>query len=427
MLSQEENEVLCRVGPSTPMGGLLRRYWIPALVSEDLPRSDGDPVRLTLLGENFVAFRDSRGRVGILDEACMHRGASLALGRVENCGITCIYHGWRYAADGTILETPNAPDSAFLGKLKAPTYPVEEVDGVIWVYLGPKGTQPPVPVLPYSGVPEAQRTCIYTSLDCNWVQVLENTQDPSHLGILHAADEFVVSDSPHDVTATTASSMARAARDQSPAFEILDTPYGFYYAGFWKAPDPDKRFVRVFSYLVPFIIILPQTGKTVLNVPLDDYRTRTMVVYFEREGTVNRERIIAQQYGGMERHFDRRNSSSSANLGHIRMYAEDRWLQNRAAMATTWTGISGVFMQDAATLLSMGPIAQRHREHLVPADSVAIRMRRWLLRAARDLQDGIQPPVLDPAATSKITWPAAEILDGTSWQTLLTDAELASA
>src|SRR5579862_6958044 len=192
MLSAAENEMLCRVGPGTPMGELLRRYWIPALASEDLPHPDCDPVRLPLLGENFVAFRDSDGKVGVLDEMCCHRGASLALGRVENCGITCIYHGWRYAVDGTILETPNYEDSAFKDKLKAPSYPVREIDGIIWAYFGPIAKQPPEPPrFPYSSVSASERLTVYTSSDINWAQLVENALDPSHLGILHADDSFL--------------------------------------------------------------------------------------------------------------------------------------------------------------------------------------------------------------------------------------------
>src|SRR5580698_6383454 len=145
MLTAEENEVLCRVGPGTPMGTVLRRYWTPAFQLGDLPAPDCPPVRVTILGENFVAFRDTAGRLGFLDELCCHRGASLAFGRVEECGIRCLYHGWKYAVDGTILETPNMADSRYRQAIKAPAYPVCEVGDVVWAYLGPPELIPPEP------------------------------------------------------------------------------------------------------------------------------------------------------------------------------------------------------------------------------------------------------------------------------------------
>ena len=150
MLTAEENEVLCRVGPGTPMGTVLRRYWTPAFQLGDLPAPDCPPVRVTILGENFVAFRDTAGRLGFLDELCSHRGASLALGRVEDCGIRCLYHGWKYAVDGTIMETPNLAAPTFRERVKHGAYPVREAGGLAWVYLGPPGTEPPFPAFAWS-------------------------------------------------------------------------------------------------------------------------------------------------------------------------------------------------------------------------------------------------------------------------------------
>src|ERR1700744_5196292 len=153
MLTAEENEVLCRVGPGTPMGTVLRRYWTPAFQLGDLPAPDCPPVRVTILGENFVAFRDTSGRLGFLDELCCHRGASLALGRVEDCGIRCLYHGWKYAVDGTIMETPNLPTPTFRERVKHGAYPVREAGGVAGVYLGPPGAEPPFPAFGWASAP----------------------------------------------------------------------------------------------------------------------------------------------------------------------------------------------------------------------------------------------------------------------------------
>ena len=185
MLTAEENEVLCRVGPGTPMGKVLRRYWTPAFQLGDLPAPDCPPVRVTILGENFVAFRDTDGRLGFLDELCCHRGASLALGRVEDCGIRCLYHGWKYAVDGTIMETPNLATPTFRERVKHGAYPVREAGGLAWVYLGPPGTEPPFPAFAWSAADPDELLVTEMIMDCNWMQVLEGSIDSSHVGVLH--------------------------------------------------------------------------------------------------------------------------------------------------------------------------------------------------------------------------------------------------
>src|SRR5205807_7732499 len=174
MLTREENELLCRVGPGTPMGQTLRRYWLPACLSEELPQPAGDPIRLRLLGEDFVAFRDAEGQVGVLDEACPHRGASLVLGRVEDCGLRCLYHGWKFGVDGTIQETPTEPaESSFKQRVQAPAYPVREAGDLVWVYLGPPELKPPFPDYPWFHVPAEYRSPTKAVYDCNYMQILE--------------------------------------------------------------------------------------------------------------------------------------------------------------------------------------------------------------------------------------------------------------
>jgi phthalate 4,5-dioxygenase len=171
MLTTEENEALCRVGPATPMGKVLRRYWTPAFQAADLPEPDCPPIRVTVLGENFVAFRDSSGRLGFLNELCCHRGASLVLGRVEQGGIRCLYHGWKYAADGTILETPNLATSTFRERVRHGAYPVREAGGLGWVYLGPPTTEPPFPAFSWTEAGPGELAVSEMIMDCNWVQV----------------------------------------------------------------------------------------------------------------------------------------------------------------------------------------------------------------------------------------------------------------
>ena len=186
MLSKEDNESMCRVGPDSGMGKVLRCYWLPALLSSDLPDPDGDPKHVQLLGQDLVAFRDTNGRVGLLDEACCHRGASLTLGRVEGCGIRCIYHGWKFAVDGTVLETPNVPDPKFKSRFKARAYPVREAGGFVWTYLGDPEKVPAFPAWPWLDIPAEHRVNTVHIEGCNFVQAIEGLLDSTHLGVLHA-------------------------------------------------------------------------------------------------------------------------------------------------------------------------------------------------------------------------------------------------
>jgi len=180
MTSAKDNDVLTRVGRGTPMGDLMRQYWIPACLSSEL-EAGAAPMRLMLLGEKLIAFRDSAGRVGIMDHRCPHRCASLFFGRNEEGGLRCIYHGWKFAVDGTVLETPNVADPKFKSRLKGRTYPVREAGGLLWGYLGPKELMPAFPEWEFMKQPEAHRINAYAVVNCNFVQVIEGLVDSSHL------------------------------------------------------------------------------------------------------------------------------------------------------------------------------------------------------------------------------------------------------
>src|SRR5258708_29110720 len=171
MLSHEENELISRVGPGTPMGNLMREYWLPAMVSSELPSPDCDPVRVMLLGEQLIAFRDTNANVGLLANNCPHRGASLFFGRTEESGLRCVYHGWKFAVDGTCIDMPNEPtDSDFRTKVKADAYPCREVNGIVWTYMGPRREPPPLPELGWALVPAKQRQSLRYARACNWLQ-----------------------------------------------------------------------------------------------------------------------------------------------------------------------------------------------------------------------------------------------------------------
>src|ERR687886_715559 len=191
MLSREENERITRVGPGTPMGNLMRRYWMPACLAEELPEPDCPPVRVRLLGEDLVAFRDTQDRIGVLDEYCPHRLASLFLGRNEQCGLRCVYHGWKFDVDGRCVDMPNEPpESNFKDRVRATAYPCRERGGVVWVYMGPPERMGEQPDLEWSLVPADQRFLSKRLQQSNYLQAIEGGIDSSHISFLHSTLTF---------------------------------------------------------------------------------------------------------------------------------------------------------------------------------------------------------------------------------------------
>ncbi|MGH3750216.1 MAG: Rieske 2Fe-2S domain-containing protein, partial [Micromonosporaceae bacterium] len=365
MLSKAENERLCRVGPDTPMGKVLRRYWIPVCPSDHLPGPDSPPVRIRRLGENFVAFRDSEGRVGVLNEQCTHRGASLAFGRVEDCGIRCLYHGWKYAVDGTVLDTPNmAADSTFKDKLKAPAYPVHEAGDVVFAYFGPRDKQPPAPRFKWMEGPASQRFVFeMIQQNCNWVQALEGGLDSSHVGILHGDEMALATLGKYDPDGIGKDRYPTT--DNAPRLRIEDTDFGFHYGALRDASEPGKTYVRITPYILPFMTF-PAGGTGIMRIPRDDESTAVLTVNWDAGQPANPASVMARQ--GMD---------------NPDVYGPDLVLrvppQDREAMARgeSFSGLTGFNVQDGAMTMNMGgPIFDRSTEHVVPADQAVLRMRR---------------------------------------------------
>jgi len=409
MLSYEENELLTHVGPGTPMGNLLRRFWIPAILSSELPRPDCDPVRVRILGENYVAFRDTSGRVGFLDECCPHRGASLALGRCEEGGLRCIYHGWKFAIDGTILETPNLRDNAiFKTKVKALAFPCEEAAEIVWVYLGPVDKQPPLPNYPFMNAAPAHFAPNRITLDTNWVQVMEGHHDSSHAGILHSDYSPFRAGIRPELVQLLRGGADFTSDDNAPRIEIEDTEFGFHEGSVRRTQVDGKEmgYARVHAHVMPFLNLVPPMGHA-FEVPIDDHHTSLVGVTYDPLHTVDRgARLTAVE--------DQRYYESNHFLGT----PENRWLQDRSTMDTSFSGIGDFAAEDWAVTNSMGPIIDRTKEHLVPTDVAVIRLRRLLLGAARDLEEGIEPPVLH-ADLSTVQSGDGLIELGTPWQQLV--------
>ena len=197
MLTRAENDLLTQTGPGTPMGNLVRRYWIPALLSQELPKPDGPPLRLKLLGEKLIALRDSSGKVALFDPRCPHRGADLFYGRNEECGIRCVYHGWKFDVEGNCVNMPSEPaETSFKHKVKITAYPCLERGGVVWTYMGPPEVKPAFPELEWTALPESHRLAARRLQECNWFQGYEGGWDTAHLPFLHRGDtRFPAADS----------------------------------------------------------------------------------------------------------------------------------------------------------------------------------------------------------------------------------------
>jgi phthalate 4,5-dioxygenase oxygenase subunit len=373
----------------------MRRYWIPALLGSELT-AGGDPKRVRLLGEDLVAFRDQDGNVGLLDESCPHRGASLVLARAEGCGLRCLYHGWLIAADGRVLETPPEPDElGFKDKVRAVSYPVREAGGIVWAYLGPRGTEPPLSEFEFTTLPLEHVQIMKVRAECNYAQVIEGVIDSAHSNYLHR-DSIRPAKNETSVYADDLQ-VDRPSNDGKPRIELKNTNYGFRYAAI-RTPtiDPDTRkYVRVTLWIAPFYGMFPAPkgwGNMQAMVPIDDEHTMFYYFKYRYDAPIpESERIAHEMWSGFRMGVD-----IVDPVGFFkRQTFENNWLQDRARMqrGETWTGIAGVNVEDIAVEESMGPIYDRTKEHLGTSDVAVIRMRRLLIDSARALAERGEPPV----------------------------------
>ena len=396
MTTARDGMELTRVGPGTVMGELMRCYWIPALMSSELT-ADGPPLRLMLLGERLIAFRDSQGRVGVMDHRCPHRCASLFLGRNEEGGLRCIYHGWKFDVAGNCLDMPSVPPPDFKQKVKAKAYRTTERAGVIWVYMGAREKAPPLPGFEILDMPEDEIRVSFIQRECNFLQALEGEIDTSHFGFLHAGHvdpDELADDEPVRYTIT----------DRAPRYHHREVPWGTQYAGYRPA-GPDSTYYRVGNFLFPFWTQAPN-GEFSSHmhargwVPLDD--THTMYVFIWWKKAVAAMSLPQPAYkdgtpiGGTGR-GNKLLANTSDWLGRFRMEANpsNDWKIDRVAQqnGTIYSGIDGIHLQDQAITESMGPIVDHEWEHLAPSDQMITRTRRRLLMAARALRDrGVAPP-----------------------------------
>ena len=418
MLTREQNELLCRVEGDAPMGGIMRRHWLPVCLSEEVTEKDGAPVRSRLVGESLVVFRDSSGKLGVLDEHCPHRGASLVFGRNEECGLRCLYHGWKFDVDGNILEMSAEPDgSALMKSLKQKSYPVREAGGFVWAWLGPKDEvrefEPPA----WAPKPGIKYAIVKMHASCNWAQVLEGSIDSAHSSSLHSTN-MPAAENVYGSTATD-EAWYRPSNDKAPRMQFEPTPYGFRYAALRKPiknPEADQ-YVRTTLFIAPFTVLIPpnnQYNLAQMLVPMDDVNTMFYWIAWHPDPKK-----------GITQEAWRRFCAATVGEDLNPDFTKKRTLQNmyqqdRAAMKNgDFTGIRGIPTQDMAMWESMGPIADRSLDHPGSSDMAVVQFRRMMMSAAKKFKEG-GPAIGTTKHTPHVQLSSFEgiVPKSTDWRTL---------
>ena len=392
MLKKEQNELLTRTGPGTPMGQLFRRYWLPALLAEELPEPECPPVRTKLLSERLLAWRDTEGRYALTDEFCAHRGISLWFGRNEEGGLRCPYHGWKYDHTGQCIDVPSEPaESGFCEKIKLASYPLVERGGVLWAYLGPPELQPPLPEWEFATVPADRRFVSKRLQESNWLQALEGGIDSSHVSFLHRGE--INKDPLFKGSRGNQYNLA----DARPVFEVVESPGGLYI-GARRNAEQGKYYWRVTQWVIPcFTMIPPRADHPVHGhfwIPIDDEQCWTWSFDYKVTRSLSPLELQSLREG--------KGVHAACAPGTFRPLAnkDNDYLMDRAAQkrGETFSGVHGFGMQDASVQESMGPIVDRTKENLVSTDNGIIMARHRLLRSVKAMvEKDVTPPGLERA------------------------------
>jgi phthalate 4,5-dioxygenase oxygenase subunit len=385
MLTPEENDLLTRVEGGAPMGGIMRRHWMPVCLSEEVTENDGAPVRTRVLGEDLVVFRDSEGRLGVVDEHCPHRRASLALGRNEEGGLRCLYHGWKVDVRGNVLEMPSEPAASELcGKVKHTAYPCEEAGGLVWAYTGPAESMPAFERPAFAPSPATRVAIVKVQVEANWAQILEGAIDSAHSSSLHST---YMPPARVDGAKATEKAWPRPSTDKAPRLQLQETPFGFRYAAIRRpiANSATHDYVRISLFVAPNMVLIPPNNLYNLanvNVPRDDTSTMFYFIAWSDTGP------------GIDPEAWRKfcGAQPGIDLDHRwrkRRVRDNDFLQDRNAMKLgDFTGIRGIPMQDMAMWETMGPIADRGRERLGASDLAIVEFRRIMVDASRRFAAG---------------------------------------
>jgi nitrite reductase/ring-hydroxylating ferredoxin subunit len=389
MVSRELNDFLTQTGPGTPMGNLLRRYWIPALLASELPEPDCPPVRVKLLSERLIAFRDTRGRLGLIDEFCAHRGVSLWFGRNEEEGLRCPYHGWKYDVTGQCIDVPSEPaENGFCSRIRLKSYPCVELGDVIWVYMGPAGLMPPLPGFEWARVPASHRFVSRRTQECNFLQAMEGGIDSAHVSYLHRYD--LRSDPLH------VGRGAELTRATDARFQVVDTPGGMVI-GVRRPAQEGHLYWRITQWIMPFHTMIPPYGDNALNghawVPIDDENCMSWCMTHHPARPLTEHELDTMRNGGGI-HVKLIPGTFRPVINRDNDYLMDREAQRAHK---SYCGVRGIAMQDAAIQESMGAIQDRSKENLVSTDNGVIMARARMRKAALAAQEGRAVDGLDPA------------------------------
>jgi phthalate 4,5-dioxygenase oxygenase subunit len=395
MMTQEDNRFLTQTDPGTPMGVYLRSFWIPCMVQGEVPGADEAPLRLRLLGENLIVFRDSNGRVGVMEEHCPHRRASLYFGRNEECGIRCVYHGWKFDVDGNCLEMPNEPASSdYCNKVKAVAYPSRERGGLLWVWMGKGAEAPEFPDFEWLDLPADHLYASRWEQECNSIQAMEGELDAAHVSFLHRRIDRL------DEKKNSLSGSYFQV-DRAPRWHVKDTDYGFIAAS-QRDVEEGKSYWRMNQFLLPFYTMItsdPGNARmTRMWVPKDDEHCWVIAVNFRIDMALQDLELRAWKNGD-NTHRKVVPGTTQPVETRANDYLIDRELQKRVS----FTGIAGVRAQDAMVTESPGPIVDRSREHLGTSDIAIVRMRRRLMAEAKALANsGVRPAAAGAGALYRV-------------------------
>lgn len=385
MLTAEENELLCRVEGQAPMGQLMRRHWTPVCLIEEVSEPDGTPVKARVFGEDLVVFRDTKGRVGVMDEYCPHRRVSLVFGRNEDCGLRCLYHGWKMDVDGNVLEMVSEPAASGMAqKVKHLAYPVKEWGGFVWAYMGPKETQPEFEPPAWAPTADAKVTIAKALIPCNWAQILEGAIDSAHSSSLHSSDMVPARVEGAEATDTN---WLRPSTDKAPRMQVERGSYGFRYAAI-RRPIKNAAandYIRSTVFVAPATALIPPNNLynvANINVPMDDTNTAFYFIAWghpsQTPDTDSWRKFLGQQLG----------PDLDANYAPLRNRGNNFWQDREAMKAGNFTGITGFPNQDIAMWVTMGPIADRTHERLGASDMAVVEFRKQMLEAVRAFQAG---------------------------------------
>lgn len=399
MFTKADNERLTRVGPGTPMGNVMRRYWIPFLLPEELPGPDCPPIRVRLLGEDLVAFRDTKGCLGLLDRYCPHRRVDLFFGRNEECGLRCVYHGWKFDVSGNCLDMPAEPaNSPMREEVKIKSYPTLEWGGVIWAYMGEPKYQPErPPEIEWGLVPTSHRYIKKRLQENNWAQAVEGGIDSSHVGILHSLLSPIESGKTFRARQMAIDPKAHyLAKDTAPKFFIRPSDYGMVI-GARRTASEEEYYWRITQFLAPFYTMIarrdadgPIAGHA--WVPIDDEHTWTFTMYWNPAVPLTDPASFDDVEVNVPVHQD---GSYAPINNRSNDYGIDRSMQKHRNS----TGLVGLGLQDSAVQETMGSIVDRSREMLGSSDTAVVAWRKLMLAQARQLEErGELPLPLNPAA-----------------------------